>query len=88
MTDVSEQHVKFNRPCLEPCLRQLRYLIEERHEQDIVSVYGPLTTLKKSQDSLPLKFFLVLTFEKNFLILKFLLSPKNPVFFLLNTLLV
>lgn len=34
LMEVSNQHVKFNRPCLEACLRKLRYLIGELEEYD------------------------------------------------------
>ena len=30
--EVSNQHVKYNRPCLEACLRRLRYVIEDLEE--------------------------------------------------------
>ena len=30
--EVSNQHVKYNRPCLEACLRRLRYVIDHLKE--------------------------------------------------------
>ena len=34
--EVSNQHVHYNRPCLEACLRRLRYLIEDLQEARLV----------------------------------------------------